>query len=94
MLPFVLLLGLVWGVVWACVLQCTSPGRFIAARRSWIAVIIGIGGDLGLLFLCLGADVVLIVFGVIAMSGIPIVARSLYNEYQDEHAITEMVDAD
>ena len=42
-------LALIWGLLWALVLQYVPLGRFLAARRSWLAVVIGIAVDLVLL---------------------------------------------
>ena len=94
MIPFALTMGFIWGSLWAVFLQFTAGGRFLAARRTWITVVIGISGDVLILLVCVPVDVVIIVCGVLATSSLGIIGRSLYNEWQDEHAVAEMVDGD
>lgn len=93
MLPFVLSLGLIWGCVWAAFLQWSEVGRFLAARRTWLTVVIGVGGDVLILFLYLPLHTMAVIVGVVAMSAIGIVARSLYNEWRDERAVVEMAES-
>lgn len=90
MVPFVLLLALIWGAIWALFLQLTRPGRFLAFRRTWITVVVGVGVDLLL-------ALVVVPFAhwwptalLVVISGLPIIVRSLYNEQIDEE---ERIDA-
>lgn len=78
------LLAVCWGIVWACVLQFTSWGRWAAIKRTWLTVVVGVVGT----FLC-----GLVVFdwltlfqvgSLFALSGIGIIARSLYNEMRED----------
>lgn len=75
-------LGALWGLIWALALQ-TRPGRFIASRHTWLAVVIGVGGDLLVLLVALSLETWLAVSLVVAVSSAPIILRSLYNEWQD-----------
>lgn len=80
----VLLLAFGWGVAWALVLQATEWGRWLALRRTWITVVVGVGVDLLLLLLVLPFEYWLQVALVVGLSSIGIVTRSLKNEYGDE----------
>lgn len=79
----VLFLALFWGVIWACCLQFAPLGRYLAARRTWLTVVIGVGVDLLILALMLEPAQLLRVAAVIACSSIGIIARSVLNEWRD-----------
>jgi len=76
-------LALIWGIIWAAVLQFSQLGRFLAARRTWLTVVIGIGADLVLLRLMLKLSDWLRVVGIVALSSVGIIGRSVYNEWAD-----------
>ena len=40
---FGLVIAAIWGVLWATFLNHTYAGRFMAARLTWLTVVIGIG---------------------------------------------------
>jgi hypothetical protein len=80
-----LVLGLIWGVFWALVLQCTELGRFLARRQTWLAVVIGMGVDVLILLVLLPLELWLQVVAVIGASSAGIIGRSLLNEWR-EHA--------
>jgi hypothetical protein len=83
---FALTLGAVWGVVWAVCLQFTAWGHWLAMRRTWLTVVIGVGGDLLILLLIVPFETWLIAATVIAVSAIGIIVRSLVNEhFEDVH---------
>src|SRR5574341_46045 len=84
-----LILALIWGAIWALFLQ-TYHGRFLAARLTWLSVVIGIGVDLLILLLVVPLAEWLIVGGVIAASSLSIIARSLINESHDQRALLRM----
>lgn len=68
--------ALVWGILLAVFLQYSRMGQFIADKRTWLAVVLGVGADL---LLGTGAawwELWLIV----AFSSVGIIARSLINE--------------
>lgn len=85
-------LGLVWGLVWAIILQYTAPGAFIVHRHAWIAVIIGLSGDLLIAIFAIDLDAWLRVVAIVTASAIAIVGRSLYNEWQEHLALLRMND--
>lgn len=76
-------LAVVWGGVWAAFLQFTQMGRFLAVQRTWITVVVGVGGDLALMALCVPFEVWLRVAGIVALSGMGIITRSLINEWSE-----------
>jgi hypothetical protein len=88
-----MLLALIWGVVWAVFLQSNS-GRFLAARFTWLTVVIGIGGDLLIGLLVVPLEAWAMVTGIVALSSIGVIVRSLWNEQQDQRALHQMVNGD
>jgi hypothetical protein len=89
MVLFALLLAAVWGAVLASLLQFTAIGRFLASKRAWIAVAMGVGGDLLIAALVFPLEYVAIAAGIVALSSLGIIARSLVNEW---HEVKEAVD--
>jgi hypothetical protein len=83
MLIMAVILAAVWGIVWAVVLQHTAWGQFLAARRTWLTVVIGVGIDLLILLAILPITVWLQISVVISASAIGIIGRSLANEWRD-----------
>lgn len=79
---FGIVLAAVWGTGYALFLQ-TYPGRFLAARLTWLSVVIGIGVDLVIAAVAIGLETALLVGGLIALSAVPIVVRSFVNEMRD-----------
>lgn len=88
---FVIVLAVFWGVFWAGCLQFTRWGRFLAIKRTWITVVVGVGGDLLVLLLVLPLGLWLVVCEVVAGSAIGIVGRSLYNEWREAQAEVEVL---
>jgi hypothetical protein len=80
---FGLILAGIWGTGYAVFLQ-TYPGRFLAARLTWLTVVIGVGVDLAIVLVTLGVSVSVAVAGLIGVSSLPIIGRSLLNEYRDQ----------
>jgi hypothetical protein len=79
-----------WGALWASFIQFNYHCRFLAARMTWLSVVIGIGVDLLILALVIPLEALLAVVAVIGASALPIIARSLINESRDArlfHAI-------
>jgi len=66
----------VWGVIYSVFLQFSPQGQFMAEKRTWLAVVIGIGTDLLIGFNGSYAEICL----VVAFSSVGIIARSLINE--------------
>lgn len=81
-----LCLGAVWGAVWAVVLQHTGWGRWLAVRRTWLTVVVGVGMDLLLLLLVLDWASWWRMASVIAASSIGLIVRSLHNEHREDVA--------
>lgn len=78
------ILALFWGISWALFLQFVPAGRWLAARRTWITVVVGVGVDLAILRMVLGFDAWLLVAGIFALSGVGVIARSLWLEYHGD----------
>jgi uncharacterized membrane protein YcjF (UPF0283 family) len=73
----------IWGGLWAAFLQFNYHGRFLAARMTWLCVVIGVGVDLLILACVLDFYAWLVVCAVVAASAVAIIIRSLVNESQD-----------
>ncbi len=82
-----LILGAIWGVVYAWFLQTRPAGRFLAARYTWLTVVIGNGMCLLIARLVLGTTEWLTVCAIFTVAGLPIIARSLLNDQRDAQAI-------
>ena len=91
---FGLALGFIWGTLWVLFLQCTEAGQFLALRRTWITVVIGVGGDLLILLLFLDFTTWLMALAVFATSSISIITGSLVNELRDARDLETMIDGD
>lgn len=77
-------LAVAWGVAWALVLQWTKFGRFLAIRRTWITVVIGIGVDMVIALAVMPFTWWSRIALIVVLSSIGIIARSLINELRDE----------
>ena len=82
-----LLLAFLWGLVWASALEWAPWGRYLAARRTWLAVVVGVGVDLALLATMLELGAWLVVCEVIGLSAVGMVLRSVVNEWRDHEAL-------
>jgi hypothetical protein len=82
-------LGAGWGLVWALCLQ-TIPGRFLAARFTWLAVAIGVFVDMFIAMLVVPMEAWLPVMAILGASAVPIVSRSLLNELRDAQEMVRM----
>lgn len=71
--------ALSWGILLAVFLQCSRMGRFLAAERTWIAVVVGVGVDL---LIGIGASWWQM-WLIVTFSSVGIIARSLINERQE-----------
>lgn len=76
-------LAVIWGALWAAYLQWTRTGRWLAYQRTWITVVVGVGGDLLIALLCMERSEWRKIAGIVAASSIGIIFRSLWNEYRD-----------
>lgn len=77
-------LAIAWGIAWAYCLQFTQWGRWLAFKRTWITVVIGVGVDLIILLLVLPVRHVMRVLYIVALSSLGIIARSLHNELRED----------
>jgi len=90
MLSTALLLALIWGVLWALFLQCVPLGQFLARRRTWITVVVGVGVDLAIALMVVPFKAWWPVALVVGLSSPGIIVRSLVNEH---HETLEELDA-
>ena len=79
-----LFLALIWGAIWAACLQWTMWGRWMAVRRTWLTVVIGVGADLLIALLVVPFEVWAIMTGIISISSVPIITRSIYQEQRED----------
>jgi hypothetical protein len=79
-----------WGAMWAAFIQFNYHGHFLAARLTWLSVVIGIGVDLLILALVIPLDAIIAVVAVIGASSLPVIARSLFNESSDWRLLLKM----
>jgi hypothetical protein len=86
---FAIFLGFIWGIIWALVLQ-TYAGRFLAARYTWVTVVIGIGGDLLIALLIVPLEIWIGLVALISASSLSIIVRSLFNEMRDMQTIARL----
>jgi hypothetical protein len=82
-----LILAFVWGGVWAAFLQFTVAGQFLAKRRTWITVVVGVGGDMLIALLCISFGDWARMGMIIALSAVAIIVRSLFNEWYETNEI-------
>ncbi|MGV0974473.1 MAG: hypothetical protein ACOYBO_00935 [Azonexus sp.] len=85
-----IILAALWGAMWAAFIQFNYHGRFLAARMTWLSVVIGIGIDLLILALVIPLDALIAVVAVIGASSLPIITRSLLNESMDSRKFFQM----
>jgi len=87
-------LAAVWGMVWALFLQFSQIGQFLAVKRTWLTVVIGVGVDLLIALLVVPWAYWLPFVVIIALSSIGLIVRSLYNEKtENDVEITETINA-
>lgn len=77
------IISLFWGGLWAGFLQFSRFGRFLVHKRTWVTVVVGVGGDLIILLFLIPFRIWLKFFTIIALSSVPIIYRSLSNELHE-----------
>lgn len=87
MVYFALFLALIWGGIWAAFLQFVPLGRFLAQKRTWITVVIGVGVDLLIILMVVPWEYWKLFALVIAFSSIGIILRSLANEWDESKEV-------
>lgn len=75
-----------WGISWAVFLQFAPLGKWLAMRRTWITVVVGVAGTLVTALPAVDIPTALQFGGLFVASSAGIIIRSLYNEWRDEHA--------
>lgn len=84
---FAYFLAFFWGVLWAALLQWTQFGRWLAVKRTWITVVVGVGIDLLLALPLLPWAYWRRLVTIIGLSSAGIIGRSLINELNEERDV-------
>lgn len=92
-LAFVLSLALIWGILYAVMLQTTPIGQYLARQRTWITVVVGVGVTMLLTLLIVPWDVWWQVMAVIAASSLGVITRSLLREWREWREVMEVMNA-
>jgi hypothetical protein len=77
------ILAFVWGGIWAAFIQFVPIGRFLARKRTWITVVIGVGVDLIIALAIVDKETWLKIVAIITLSSVFIIVRSLANESRE-----------
>jgi uncharacterized membrane protein len=64
-------------------------GQFLAERRSWLTIVIGIGVDLLIAILVLDWTAWWQVLAIVAVSNLGIIARGVYNEWTEAREVID-----
>lgn len=80
-----------WGVFWASFLQFHSMGQFLAQKRTWLTVVIGVGVDTLLLLPVIPKRAWVKLLAVLGLSSIPIILRSLINELTETNEAIDVI---
>lgn len=73
------ILAVVWGGIWAAILQWTQIGRFLALRRTWLTVVIGVGVTLLIALPILGLVEWFKLLALFGLASLGIILRSVWN---------------
>jgi hypothetical protein len=90
-ITFTLFLAFFWGLAWAAYLQLTEMGRFLAIKRGWLTVVVGVGGDLLIALLVMPRRAWVQMVTIIAASSLPIITRSLINELSETNEVISVI---
>jgi len=71
------------GGIWAAILQWTQIGRFLALRRTWLTVVIGVGVTLLIALPILGLVEWFKLLALFGLASLGIILRSVWNEWQE-----------
>lgn len=91
MLAFALSLAFVWGVLWALFIHFTALGLFLRKRRTWITVVVGVGGDLLIMLIVIPIEWWWQVVAIIVLSALSIIYECLHNELAEQLREMEIV---
>lgn len=92
--PYLYVAALAWGLLWGATLQFTAVGQWLAARRTWVTVVIGVGVDLLLFLPFLSPAQWIAALAIVTFSSIGVIARSLANEHtEDDEQLGHLAEA-
>lgn len=77
------ILAAIWGAIWAAFLQFSALGRFLAVKRTWITVVVGVGMVLAIGLINIPWAAWWRVATLIVLSSLAIIFRSLHNEWAE-----------
>ena len=83
------LVGALWGVGYGMFLWLSPVGRWLRLRRTWLSVVIGVGMDLLIVLMAVDVAAWLVMVGVVASSGLGVVAMALGGEYEDHRELMD-----
>lgn len=72
---------LAWGTAWASFLGFTDAGKFMTRRRTWLTVVIGVGGTLAIARMVLPVVVLVRMLLAFVFSGLPLIIQGLGEEF-------------
>jgi len=82
-------LSVVFGAIWAMFHHLTPLGWFILTRQTWLAVVIGCGGNLIIAYPFVERESWLKVAQIFVGSSIAVAGRSLYGQLEQQEKETE-----
>lgn len=80
-------LAFFWGIFLALFLQFSELGQFLATKQTWISVLIGVAGNLGVAYFFIPWEAWIVVTAVFSASAVGVVSRSLINQHKNEKEI-------
>lgn len=81
------LVALIFGGTWAAILQFTEFGRYLADRRTYLTVVVGVGGCLAIFRPLTDSKTWERILNIFTLAAIGIVARSLRNELRFDEEV-------
>ena len=75
-------LGVIWGSSWAVFLHMTTVGRWLRLWRTWLTVVIGVGGCLAIVGARHSWRSAATALTIFAGAGAPIVTASILEEFK------------
>jgi hypothetical protein len=75
--------GLIFGTAYALFLEFHPFGDFLAKQRTWLSVVVGVGGCLLIARWRIPAENWNVIFISFLTAGLPIIIRSLRHEQRD-----------
>jgi hypothetical protein len=84
-----MILGVVWGGVWATWLHLHPTGKWMRRKRTWLTVVVGVGVDFFIAFCFVPWECFWPVAAIVGLSGIPIIAWCLGNEQREDEELID-----